>query len=159
MRNQSPNKKRAPNRNYCEARIVMFVQSIGMKAPVIALLTNDHNLEECVAQVLLRTGGLSHRAQSANDVLDLVCTIGQNLDLVVIDCEEEPDGLTLLDAISTRRRGFPVIVITGPGEEDMEALVYANGAAVCLSKPVSAPQLAEAMKQCHCSQPHLIHVD
>jgi FixJ family two-component response regulator len=128
-----------------------------MKTPVVALLTNDHKLEECVAQVLLRTGGLSHRADSANDVLDLICTIGQNLDLAVIDFEHGPDGLTLVDAISTRRRAFPVIVVTGPGEEDIEALAYANGAAVCLSKPVSASQLAEAMKQCHCSQPHLTH--
>jgi FixJ family two-component response regulator len=129
-----------------------------MKAPVLALLTNDHNLAKCVDLVLLRTGGLSHRAQSANDVLDLVCTIGQNLDLAVIDCEHGPHGLTLVDAISTRRRGFPVIVVTGPGEETIEALAYASGATVCLSKPVSASQLAEAMKQCHCPQPHLAHV-
>jgi DNA-binding NtrC family response regulator len=129
-----------------------------MKTPDMVLLTNDHNLEECVAQVLLRTGGLSHRAESANDVLDLVCTIGQNLDLAVIDCEHGPHGLTLVGAISTRRRGFPIIVVTGPGEQEIEALAYANGAGVCLSKPVSASQLTEAMKQCHCSQPHLAHV-
>lgn len=136
----------------------MFVYSMGMKTPVMALLTNDHHLEECVAQVLLRTEGVSHPAQSANDVLDLLCTMGPTLDLAVIDFEHGPDGLTLVDAISTRWRGFPVIVITGPGEEEMEALVYANGAAVCLSKPVSASQLAEAMKRCHCSQPHLAHI-
>jgi len=124
----------------------------------MALLTNDHNLAECVTQILLRTGGLNHLAQSADDVLDLVCTIGQNLDLAVIDCEHGPHGLTLIDAISTRRRGFPVIVVTGPGEETIEALAYASGATVCLSKPFSALQLAEAMRQCHCSQPHLAHV-
>jgi hypothetical protein len=32
-----------------------------MKDPLIALLTNDPSLEECVAQVLLETGGLSHK--------------------------------------------------------------------------------------------------
>ena len=133
-------------------------KSLGMKTPALVLLTNDNNLEECVAQVLLRRGGLSHRAQSTNDVLDLVCTIGQSLDLAVIDCEHGPHGLTLVGAISTRRQGFPVIVVTGPGEQNIEAVAYANGAAVCLSKPVSAPQLTEAMKQCHCSQPHLAHV-
>jgi DNA-binding NtrC family response regulator len=137
---------------------VVFVNALGMKRPVLVLLTNDHNLEECVAHVLLRTGGVSHRARSANDVLDLVCTIGQSMDLAVIDCEHGPGGLTLIDAISTRRRGFPVILVVEPGEEDIEAVAYANGASVCLSKPVSATQLAEAMKQCHCSQPHLAHV-
>lgn len=137
---------------------MVFVNALGMKTPVMVLLTNDHNLEECVTQVLLRTGGLSHRAESTNDVLDLVCTIGQGLDLAVIDCENGPHGLTLVGAISTRRQGFPIIVVTGPGEENIEAVAYANGAAVCLSKPVSTSQLAEAMKQCHCSQPHLAHI-
>lgn len=151
-------KKSALNRNYRRVRWVVLVNALGMKRPVMVLLTNDHNLEECVAQVLLRTRGFSHHAQSTNDVLDLVCTIDQSLDLAVIDCEHGPHGLTLVGAISTRRRGFPVIVITGPGEQDIEALAYANGAAVCLSKPVSATQLAEAMKQCHCSQPNLAHV-
>lgn len=129
-----------------------------MKTPVVVLLTNDHNLEECVAQVLLRTGGLSHRARSTDDVLDLVCRSARSLDLAVIDCEHGPHGLTLVGAISTQRQGFPVIVVAGPGEEEIEALAYAHGAAVCLSKPVSTSQLAEAMQHCHCSQPHLAHV-
>lgn len=134
---------------------MVFVNSRCMKTPVIALLTNDPSLEECVAQVLLETGGLSHLAHSASDVLDLVCTIGQDLDLAVIDCEHGPHGLTLVGAINSRRKAFPVIVLTGPGEKYIEALAYASGAAVCLSKPVSATQLAEAMKQCRRSQPQL----
>ena len=126
-----------------------------MKTPAIALLTNDENLEECVAQVLLETGGSSHLAQSASDVLDLIGTTGQDLDLAVIDCEHAPRGLTLVGAISRRREPFPVIVLTGPGEKYIEALAYANGAAVCLSKPVSATQLAAAMKQCRRARPQL----
>jgi FixJ family two-component response regulator len=134
---------------------VVFVNFRCMKTPVIALLTNDHSLEECVAQVLLETGGLSHLAHSASDVMDLVCTTGPDLDLAVIDCEHGPHGLTLVGAINSRRKAFPVIVLTGPGEKYIEALAYASGAAVCLSKPVSATQLAEAMKQCRRSQPQL----
>jgi len=126
-----------------------------MKTPAIALLTNDENLEECVAQVLLETGGSSHLAQSASDVLDLIGTTGQDLDLAVIDCEHGPHGLTLVGAISRVREAFPVIVLTGPGEKYIEALAYANGAAVCLSKPVSATQLAAAMKQCRRARPQL----
>jgi DNA-binding response OmpR family regulator len=137
---------------------VVLVNSICMKTPVIALLTNDHNLEECVAQVLLKTGGLSHLAHGASDVLDLICTIGQDLDLVVIDCEHEPHGLTLVGAINSRREAFPIIVLTGPGEKHIEALAYANGAAVCLCKPVSPTQLAKAMNQCRCSQPQPANV-
>ena len=137
----------------------MFVNSICMKTPVMALLTNDHNLEECVAQVLLKTGGLSHLAHNASEVLDLIgTTTGQDLDIAVIDCEHGPHGLTLVGAISRLREAFPVIVLTGPGDEYIEALAYANGAMVCLAKPVSATQLAEAMKQCRWSQPQLATV-
>jgi FixJ family two-component response regulator len=126
-----------------------------MKTPVITLLTNDQSVEECVAQVLLETGDLSHLAHSASEVLDLIGTTGQDLDLAVIDCEHGPHGLTLVGAIRRCREACPVIVLTGPGEKYIEALAYANGATVCLSKPVSATQLAEAMKQCHRSQPQL----
>ena len=131
----------------------MFVNFRCMKTPVITLLTNDQSVEECVAQVLLETGGLSHLAHSASEVLDLIGTTGQDLDLAVIDCEHGPHGLTLVGTIKRRRPAFPVIVLTGPGEKHIEALAYANGATVCLSKPVSATQLAEAMKQCRRSQP------
>jgi FixJ family two-component response regulator len=137
---------------------VAFVKSICMKTPVIALVTDDPSLEECLAQVLLETGGLSHLAHSASDLLDLVCTTGQDLELVVIDCEHGPHGLTLVGAIHSRREVFPVIVLTGPGEKYIKALAYANGAAVCLSKPVSTTHLAEAIKRCRRSQPQLADV-
>jgi FixJ family two-component response regulator len=150
---KSASKKRALNRNYCGAGVEMFVHARCMKTPIITLLTNDHSFEECVTQVLLETGGLNHLAQSPSDVMDLVCTTGQDLDLAVIDCEHGPHGLTLVAAINNRREAFPVIVLTGPGDEYIEALAYANGATVCLRKPVSAAQLAEAMKQCGRSQP------
>ena len=124
-----------------------------MKTPVITLLTNDDSLEECVAQVLLETGGLSHPAHSANDVLDLISAAGQDLDLAVIDCEHGPHGLTLIAAINSRREAFPMIVLTGSDDEYIEALAYANGATVCLAKPISTTQFAVAMKQCRRSQP------
>ena len=126
-----------------------------MKTPVVTLLTNDQSVEECVAQVVLETGSLSQLAHSASEVMDLIGTTSQDLDLAVIDCEHGPHGLTLVGAIRRRREAFPVIVLTGPGEKYIEALAYANGATVCLPKPVSATQLAEAMNQCRRSQPQL----
>jgi len=126
-----------------------------MKTPVILLLSSDPNLEDSIAQALLETNGLSHLAHSASDALDLVCTIGHDLDLAVVDCEHGPHGMTLVGAINRRREGFPVIVVTRPGEKYIEALAYANGATACLSKPVSATQLADAMKQCRRSQHQL----
>src|SRR5204862_7271528 len=98
-----------------------------------------------LAHVLSEMGGRSRLADRPSDVLELVSTSGEDLDLAVIDCEHGPHGLTLVAAINKQREHFPVIVITGPGEKLIEALAYANGASACLSKPVSATQLAEAM--------------
>ena len=49
----------------------------------------------------------------------------------------------------------PRLCLRAPATNYIEALAYANGATVCLSKPVSATQLAEAMEQCRRSQPQL----
>jgi DNA-binding NtrC family response regulator len=119
-----------------------------MKTPVIVLLTADPSLEDSVAQVLLETGGVSHLTRSAADALQLVCTIGMDLDLAVIDFELGPHGMTLLNAIATCRKDFPVVVVMHDDEKHVEALAYANGAAACLPKPVSATELAHTVRQC-----------
>lgn len=100
-----------------------------------------------MAEALLETGGLTHLAQSPDDALQLADTLGQDLDLAVIDCEHRPHGLALVGVLNSRREAFPVIVLTGSGGKYIEALAYANGATLCLSKPVSAMQLAEAMAE------------
>jgi DNA-binding NtrC family response regulator len=123
-----------------------------VKAPVIVLLTSDPALENVVADALLATGGISHLARNPGDALKIVCGTGRDLHLAVIDFEHGPHGMTLLKAISTCREDFPVIVIMHEDEKHVEALAYANGAAACLPKPISAAQFAEAMKECRRSQ-------
>lgn len=122
-----------------------------MKTPVVLLLTNDSKLEDSAAQVLLETGGLSYLAHSAGDALQIVCGVGADLELAVIDFESGPHGMTLLSAISTCRENFPVIVVTREDGKHVEALAYANGATACLRKPLTTVQLAEAIK--HCRRP------
>jgi DNA-binding NtrC family response regulator len=152
---QAANKKCAAIRNCCEAVTVVFAKSADVKTPAILLLTNDPRLEESVAQALREIGGLSHLTQSAGDALQLICTIGQDLDLAVIDFEHGPHGMTLLSAVNTCRADFPMIVICRDDEKYVEALAYANGATVCLPKPVSAAQLASTMKRCRRPQHQL----
>jgi ActR/RegA family two-component response regulator len=126
-----------------------------MKTPVMALLTNDHNLEECLARALSEMGGHVHFLHHASDVLDLVYAIDQQLDFAVIDCEHGPHGLTLVGEIRNRHNDFPVIVITGPDEGLIEALAYAHGASACLAKSFTTEKLLAAMKQCRPAQPQL----
>ena len=134
------------------------VKSRHMNAPVILLLTNDAGLEDCVAQALLEIGGVSHLTDNAGDALQIVCGLGHDLDVAVIDVEHGHHALTLLTAISASREHFPVIAITGHGDKYVQALAYANGAVACLPKPVSAAQIGEALKRCTCrhDQPALV---
>lgn len=130
-----------------------------VKTVFILLLTNDPTLEDSVAQALSETRGVSHLAHSASDALQIVCGVGRDLDLVVIDFESGPYGLTLLSAISACRQDLPVFIVTRDDEEHVEALAYANGATACLPKPVSAAQFINAMERCRGLQHQLAFVD
>jgi DNA-binding NtrC family response regulator len=110
------------------------------------LLTNDNELEELVADALSEIGGISHLTRAAGDALETICGV-DDLDLAIIDFEHGPHGMTLLSAISTLREDLPVIVITHDDQQHAEALAYANGAAASFAKPVSAAQLATAVRQ------------
>jgi DNA-binding NtrC family response regulator len=120
-----------------------------MRAPRILLLTNDPKLEDSVAQILRQSGGLGYLAESADDAMQIVCGVGQVLDLAVIDFESGPHGMTLLAAINACREHLPVIVVTHNDEKHVEALAYANGAAACWSKPISSARLTAALNQCN----------
>jgi DNA-binding NtrC family response regulator len=130
-----------------------------MNKPVTLLLTNDPELEDSVAHALRQSAGLSHLAHSASDALQIVCGVGQDLDLAMIDFESGPHGMTLLSAIIACREDLPVIVVTHDDEKHVEALAYANGATACLPKPVSAAQLINAMERCRGFQHQLAFVD
>jgi CheY-like chemotaxis protein len=128
-----------------------------MKTPVMLLLTNDNELEDLVARALSEIGSISHLTRDANDALEMVCGV-EDLDIVIIDFEHGPHGMTLLRAISVIRENMPVIVITRDDEEHVEALAYANGATACLSKQAVATQLANRTRQLCTSRLELLSV-
>jgi two-component system, NarL family, nitrate/nitrite response regulator NarL len=130
-------------------------QATSMKTPVILLLTNDGALEDLVADALSELGGVSHLTRDAGDTLETVCGV-HDLDLAVIDFEHGPHGMTLLGAISMLREDLPIIVITQDDENHVEALAYTNGATACFSKPLSATQLANAIRESQRLKPELV---
>jgi FOG: CheY-like receiver len=117
-----------------------------MKTPVILLLTNDNGLEDLVARALSEIPGISHLARDAGDALEIICGV-RDLDLVIIDFEHGPHGMTLLNAISTLREDLPVIVITQDDEKHVEEVAYANGATACFAKQAVATQLANTIRE------------
>ena len=54
--------------------------------------------------------------------------------------------MTLLSAIHTCYQELPILVTTSNDTCHAEAVAYANGARVCLNKPVSAAQLASTIE-------------
>jgi CheY-like chemotaxis protein len=117
-----------------------------MKIPVMLLLTNDSELKDSIAEALSALGGMSHLTRDAGDALETVCGV-HDLDLAVIDFEHGPHGMTLLSAITMLREGLPVIVVARDDDKHVEALAYANGATACFPKPISAMQLASAIRE------------
>jgi DNA-binding NtrC family response regulator len=124
-----------------------FVPKTGsMKTPIMLLLTNDNELEASVADALSEIGGMSHLTRDADNALDIICA-ADDVNLVIIDFEHGPHGLTLLRAISALREDMPVIVITRDNEQHVEALAYANGATTCLSKQAVVTRLPDTILQ------------
>ena len=115
-----------------------------MKIPLTLLITNDDGLEDLVAEALSEMGGVSHRTSDPGDALEAVCG-AQDLDVVLIDIDQGPHVITLLNAIKRCRQNLPVIAITRDDDEHLQALAYANGAAACFPKPISAMRLAAAI--------------
>ncbi len=146
-------KKCALIRNSCGVRVHGIAHIGAMKTPVILLLTNDPQLEDAVAQGLASLGGFGHLACSAGDALQIVCGVGREVDLAIIDFEHGPHGMTLLGAINACRKDFPVIVVTHEEEQHVAALAFANGAIECLAKPVAVTQISAAIKQ-YCPSQH-----
>jgi DNA-binding NtrC family response regulator len=117
-----------------------------MKTPIMLLLTNDNDLEESVADALSEICALSHLTRNADDALEIICG-GDDLDIVIVDFEHGPQGMTLLRAIRMLRENVPVIVITRDDEEHVQALAYGDGATACLSKQAVATQLTNTIRQ------------
>jgi CheY-like chemotaxis protein len=117
-----------------------------MKTPVMLLLTNDNELEELIGDTLAEIGGISYLTREADDALETICGV-DSLDVIIIDFEHGPHGMTLLNAISTLRGKVPVIVITQDDEKHVEELAYANGATACLPKQAVAKRLANSIRQ------------
>lgn len=123
-----------------------------MKTPITLLLTSDNQLEELVTEALSQFGFISHVTHDADDAMATISSL-DDLDTVIVDFEHGPQGMTLLRAIRALRENTPVVVITSNDEEHVEALAYANGATVCMSKHVVPSQLASTARQLCDSKP------
>jgi DNA-binding NtrC family response regulator len=112
-----------------------------MKPRLILLATQDRNLQALLSEALLGQGAIVLAARNAGEALELVCSRGREFDLAMIDFDDGCHGMTLVSALNTCQPALPVIVVISSDAYHAAAIAYANGAAVCLAKPVSAEEL------------------
>jgi DNA-binding NtrC family response regulator len=117
-----------------------------MNARLVLLLTHDPQFEKLLIEALAEPSATVLVAQSVGDALQIVCTRSNELDLAVID-RDDCHGMTLLSAINACRHELPIVVMTSSDAYHCAALAYANGAAACLAKPVTATELSCAIRE------------
>jgi DNA-binding response OmpR family regulator len=117
-----------------------------MTPPIILLFTCDLTFDEMVSEALLQTGAVVLTARNVAHALQLVSQRGRELSLALMDFAEGCRGMTLLSAIHTCYQQLPILVTTSNDASHAKAVAYANGARVCLNKPVSAAQLASTIE-------------
>jgi DNA-binding response OmpR family regulator len=116
-----------------------------MKLGLVLLYTRDHNFDHILAQVFSGTDTIVLVGRTVADALGIVCRRGRELDLVVLDFNPGCRGMTLLSAIHGCYETLPILVVTSEESESAKAIACANGARICLSKPLPAGLLASAI--------------
>jgi len=116
-----------------------------MKACRVLLYTCDADAESVVRQALLGTDTILLIVRTVDDALQIVCQRGHELDLAIMTFSEDCHGMTLLSAIHGCCEQLPTLVVVEKDSEHATALAYANGACVCLSKPMSLVELTNTI--------------
>src|SRR5215831_14695969 len=116
-----------------------------MKPGLVLLYTRDRNFDRILAQALSGTDTTVLVGRTVVDALEIVCRRGRELDLVVLDFNPGCRGMKLLSAIHGCYETLPILVVTSEESEPANAIAYANGAHICLSKPLSVGLLAGAI--------------
>ena len=116
-----------------------------MKARQALLFTSDIEFESVVRQALLGTDTVFLVARTVSDALQIACQRGHELDLAIMTFGEGCHGMTLLSAIHDCYNQLPTLVVVEKDSGHASGLAYANGACLCLSKPVSLVELTNAI--------------
>lgn len=117
-----------------------------MKTPLVLLLTRDQNFESKVRKVLSKKAEILVQ-RKLGGALESVCAHRHNLDLVIVDFDDGCHGMTLLSAIKTVDDELPIIATMSTDAYHASAVAYANGAAACIAKPITAAELKLVLEE------------
>ncbi len=103
--------------------------------------TRDRAFENLLAGALGKNGSAVLFTRNVAEALQIIRSRLRDLDLAVIDLDHDCRGMTLLSAINTCRPELRIMMIASSDIYRAATLSYANGAAACLAKPISAAVL------------------
>ena len=118
-----------------------------MKTKSLLLIDGDSDSAVALALAAGRSGREIVRAFSSHEAFCILEHGMDELDAIVIDLEAGVHGMTVLEEIEITPATPPLIVLTDPNEPCTMGIAAVRGAALCLAKPVTATQLAAAVKQ------------
>lgn len=117
-----------------------------MNTRFILLLTRDARFQILLSEALCAGGAIVRVVRNVGEALGVVCERAP-LNLAVIDFDDGCHGMTLLSALNVCQPNLPVIAVTSSDVYHATALGYANGAAACLAKPISAVELRTVIER------------
>jgi DNA-binding response OmpR family regulator len=126
-----------------------------MKPRLVLLYTHDRNFDLLLSEALIGTDAIVLIARGVGDALQVVSSRGRELDFAILDFNNGCREMTLLSALHTCCEKLPTLVVTSKDLEHASAVAYANGARVCLTKPLPAALLADAIADLHLSHSQL----
>jgi CheY-like chemotaxis protein len=127
-----------------------------VKPRLILLFTSDRRFGQLVREALFETRTIVLLARTVADVLQIVCQRGPELDCVLMDFDGGCRGMTLINAVRTCYQQLSILVTTSKDAEHASAVAYANGARVCLNKPLHAAKLANAIADLNATHHQLV---
>jgi FixJ family two-component response regulator len=114
--------------------------------PLIHIVDDDEPLRKALERLLMASGYRVALYQSAADFLARSATSGPGCILLDVNMPEL-SGLQLQEQLSREHNNLPIIFLTGHGDIPMSVRAIKAGAEDFLSKPVSSPELLDAIQR------------
>lgn len=105
-------------------------------SPAVLIIEDEAHLRRTVAAYLEDSGYVIHQAGNGREGIERFRQLRP--DVVLTDLRmPEMNGIEVIRWLKQNSPGTPVIVITGTGDETAPAAVMADGAKMCLNKPIN----------------------
>jgi FixJ family two-component response regulator len=112
---------------------------------LVAVIDDDESVRESLPDLLWEFGYAVQTFASAEEFLARG-DLGQTRCLILDIAMPGMSGPDLQQELRRRRKGIPIVFITGHGDETVRPRVLEEGAVECLFKPFSEVALLEALK-------------